>query len=351
MVLSDVICVSFLMFMSQFALTCWGQRQCLGCISEKFLNSDFSNWDVFEDTACVKGVNLTDEYRITCEQSEVCFVIDGIASYYVQGFGLTDTKLVLRNCIDSSHFTSPFTCLRDNDANTFVKRLNLQLEIGDDVSLSSFAGTVCPCQDEAYCNDQAIAPVFVRRHHTPAPKARGLQCVRCVDTDFPFGLSHYDYDNPSCEAGNLTHSDVFYHTCSGDGACVIIDGFVTDDELDVSYTLYLRGCVHGLLDSYRSSDSLRCLSRSESAMAVPGILLSEEDYYVGYDLTFEGRMCYCTSDFCTLPGRAQRPTTEQPETDKPSIVTPVSVAVAVLLLVAVIAFVFFAKIYRTLVNK
>ncbi|KAJ8039711.1 hypothetical protein HOLleu_13802 [Holothuria leucospilota] len=295
---SNVILGTFLIFMSQFVLTCWGQVQCLGCTSEKFLNTDFSDLDVFEDPECERGDSLS-KYWITCSSSEVCYVIDGIASYYVQGFGVTDTKLVIRSCIDRFHFPSTSTCLRGTDADTFVRSFNHQLEIGDDVILASFDGTACPCQTTAYCNDQQISPVVVRRPHTPSPGAGGLQCATCLDIDFHGSqYDYYNYDNPSCEAGDLKDPDVFYHTCSGDGACVVIDGVIT--ELGIPYSFFQRVCVHGFLDIYPRTRNLTCLPSDEAETIVPIILLSEDDYYFGYDLTFEGSLCYCTSDLCNL---------------------------------------------------
>lgn len=80
----------------------------------------------------------------------------------------------------------------------------------------------------------------------------------------------------------------------------------------IRYNVYQRLCVHGFLESYSKSDKMFCFSRSQSASVGENILLDEEDYYFGNDFTFDGVVCYCTSDLCNLPGRgvASRPTGE-----------------------------------------
>ncbi|XP_071844936.1 uncharacterized protein [Apostichopus japonicus] len=285
-------------------------QQCLNCISEKFLNADFSNVDVLEDRDCEMGV-FKSEFLGICNSVEICITIDGIATYDIEGYGKTDTLFVRRMCTDPIFLDSSTRCMTGPTAERFVLSLDHHLELDGYIYMSSFDGTVCPCNDD-FCNDEVIRPVLVKRSHTPAPEATGLQCALCVDADIP-GQSYSfleELDNPHCEAGNLTASNVFYQTCSGNGACVTIDGSIT--ESGTRYNLYQRACVHGFLESYSKSDKMFCFSRSQSASVGENILLDEEDYYFGNDFTFDGVVCYCTSDLCNLPGRgvASRPTGE-----------------------------------------
>lgn len=275
-----------------------GQQRCLSCTSETFLNSDFSNFDVLEDKNCERG-NRLPEFLKYCSSRKVCITIDGIAGYSVQGYGKTETKYVVRDCVDPATLTSSTLCMTGSSAENYVTSLGHQLELDYFVQMSTFDGTVCPCYGNDYCNDGQVDPVAVHRPHTPAPGAKGLQCITCLHLDIP-SYDSIDYDNPYCEKGDLSHPDVFYHTCSGDGACAVIDGWIT--QFGIRYRNFERTCIHGFLNSYPQSQELVCLSRRDVAL-VSDQIFDYDDYYYFGDVEFDGDICYCTSDLCNTGTR------------------------------------------------
>ncbi|XP_071851132.1 uncharacterized protein [Apostichopus japonicus] len=276
-----------------------GQGTCLRCKSITYLDTDFTNVDLLEDDDCILG-KVNSDNVIDCPPGKECTTFDGTVTWFVKGYGFLDAQVTLRTCVGGVTFDEQENrCFDRHSSYNFMYQL-----IGKDFQdreMTNADGNLCGCNHTQNCNSQEGAMIDMKGGgHTPKPNVRGLQCLFCSHQVLHNPqFTHLDEPNPSCSEAEIQDGGVYYQTCAAGAVCGIIDGNVTYGDVTASY--FIRDCLYDISDlpATEGTDGLLCLSGEDAQMVAISHLVADPNGVV--QVTYDGEVCYCTSDLCELP--------------------------------------------------
>ncbi|KAJ8048176.1 hypothetical protein HOLleu_00375 [Holothuria leucospilota] len=274
--------------------------KCLSCDSYTYLDADFTDIDSEEDRDCVAGTKKP-ENQLECLEGSTCAIFEGTVTWFVKGYGFVNAQMTFRTCVRLLGPASfpPGGCFDSHSSYSFLHQLIGGKYIGRE--LTNFNGTFCGCNHTDTCNDHPGSAPVITRGHTPNTNPRGLQCVSCYHQVFNDpGYNHLDVKNPSCSEAAIEEDSIYYHTCANGGVCGVINGELNFRGINITY--FERDCLYGITKytTIEREDGLLCVSSQNVSQIVTSHLLSEAEISVG---DFSGELCYCSTDFCELPGK------------------------------------------------